>query len=159
MPALRVDSGTAARRQRSAESDISNLPLTIQSHPHSLRVVLGRGHIGDIDGGFGLGEAVAEPAPATAFLSGFLLLVIDPRARGILGFTGVSWRSSCRSAVHSTPPSASSAIFSRSAALALSGSAGPSRRYLIPRSWFLSLMRLALPEVFALQSRSATKGS
>jgi hypothetical protein len=49
--------------------------------------------------------------------------------------TGWFW-----STVHSTPRSASSAIFCRSEALALSGSARASRRYLTARSWFLSLM-------------------
>jgi hypothetical protein len=49
--------------------------------------------------------------------------------------TGVFW-----STVHNTPRSASSAIFCNSAALALSGSARASRRYLTARSWFLSLM-------------------
>jgi len=64
--------------------------------------------------------------------------------------TGCFW-----STVHSTPRSASSAIFCKSAALALSGSARASRRYLTARSWFLSLML----EVFILQSRASNQRS
>ena len=44
------------------------------------------------------------------------------------------------STVHNTPRSASSASLCKRAALALSGSARASRRYLTARSWFLLLM-------------------
>jgi hypothetical protein len=75
------------------------------------------------------------------------------------------------SIVHSTPRSASSAIFCNSAALALSGSARASLRYLSARFWFLSFMlkmftlqnptrnqRPSLSLIPALRVNSGTRG-